>query len=69
MTDVLEILTVPDVMRLTRRSRNYVNSATNSGALEELPRTGHRHQYLPEHVNDWILRGTPLMPTSQRRRR
>ena len=68
-TAVQPPLSVADVQELTRRSRNFVCDAANSGALESLPRYGRRHQFLPEHVQDWIRRGTPLMPHKPGRKR
>ncbi|WP_440712080.1 hypothetical protein [Gordonia sp. FQ] len=58
-------LTISDVMEITGRSRNHINSAANTGALEGLPRENRpkvKHFFRPKHVQDWIDRGMPSMP-------
>ncbi|MFC9768876.1 hypothetical protein [Rhodococcus jostii] len=60
-------LDVDDVCAVSRRGVNRVKNASNSGALQCLPRVpGGPHFFTEEAVADWIRRGSPEMPMSRR---
>ncbi|MFT4088284.1 MAG: hypothetical protein QM658_14260 [Gordonia sp. (in: high G+C Gram-positive bacteria)] len=70
MTTVVESpMVVAEVMAVSRRSRNYVCDAVNSGMLESLPRHGKKHQFTAAMVQRWIDAGSPRFPHKPTRRR
>ncbi len=65
-----KLMTVAEVMEVSRRGVNRVRNAANSGALKAQPRVpGAPFMFTEENVADWIDRGSPEMPAPTRRRR